>query len=229
MPGAGVDPERLGQKWRKGKGSLGRSFKVRKSQVGCRPQGALWRSQPPRASQRRLSASPHGLHTPCTHLCTHSYTRTPIRTPIRVNLRGHTTLTRPCTRRRRPCTPLYYTHGTHGYTHSDTYASPAHVHLHTYTLHTRYTCYTVRTARTHTLHPAPPHTRTHARVHTHTSHVAALQPLSFFEPPWTPRRGCHRPPAGLVEDSEFAPLPPPHAPAQLLGPACSRSGGAQRR
>lgn len=169
----------------------------------------------PRASQRRLSASPHGpAHALHTLIYPHTHTRKPTWT--------HHTLTRPCTRRQRPCRPLYYTHGTHVYTHSYTYASPAHVHLHTYTLHTLYTCYTVRTARMHTLHPAPPHTRTHACVHMHTSHVAALQPLSFFEPPG--RRG-----EGAIGHLPGSWKTPSLLPPQLLGPACSRSEGAQRR
>lgn len=124
----------------------------------------MWRSQPPRASQRRLSASPHGpahaLHTPLhTLIYPHAHTREPTWT--------HHTLARPCTRRQRPCTPLHtpILHPWHTRLHTLLHlclpCTRALTHLHaTHTVHMLH--------RTHSTHAhAPPRTATHTHTRTH--------------------------------------------------------------
>lgn len=208
MPGAGVDPERLGQKWRKGKSSLGRSFKVRKSQVGCRPQGALWRSQPPRASQRRLSASPHGpAHALHTLIYPHTHTRKPMWT--------HHTLTRPCTRRQRPCRPLQtpILHPRHTRLHTLLHlclpCTRALTHLHA--THTVHMLYHMHSTHAH----APPRTAAHTRACTRTQPM--WLPCSLFpssSPPGRRGEGAigHLPGSWKTPSLPHHPLPPPSTP-----------------
>lgn len=183
----------------------------------------------PRASQRRLSASPHGpAHALHTLIYPHTHTRKPTWT--------HHTLTRPCTRRQRPCTPLHtpILHPRHTRLHTLLHlclpCTRALTHLHaTHTVHMLH--------RTHSTHAhAPPRTatHTHTRVRAHAYKPCGCPAASFLlRAPLdaevrVPSATCRA--RGRLRVCPTTPSPAPSTPQHSSwGPPAPAQEGAQRR